>query len=530
MLVGLGRRLRSLALPGRPTGLAQAGSAGGTGSGSGPQVKSSEVSLVDGLEDPVDETPRAYVVAEASASCPHDSESGSSVSERSGDDGAIARGTILGTSTSATVPGDDPFGSNVHANAFAEITYEYNGSQWQAAVPTRIAETDEVDVGEATAVATTSFVEGSTSVIRIEKAEEGRARVTAGGERVDSPSVWKAGAVEIEPGEEIIDIGDRAPIISDSTDSSRRTSRPNDWPELDLVVSEGWASDTDGTNTIRGDLGEQTETPVTSTPRGAESGGEILVDKTWFDVEVDAVHFEVEASESMAHLEIAPPGEPIDPPPVDLPPPLREHLEESAADADDEDISIQYAIERPFDDVVGEYLSTSSTDHSDQFRELVPGETIELEMTIPRAARVDQAAEVDAAALSWTEIGQGIELVNDNFGSLPFGSTTFGRKSIEFGPTPAGEADDPIVVYTGADGRIVPDRTRRGEPTEGRPDYEVTMPRSDVHSILRSENPGEVASVVWDAGRVSIRPHGLMNQITYWIATAALAIARFLGL
>lgn len=49
--------------------------------------------------------------------------------------------------------------------------------------------------------------------------------------------------------------------------------------------------------------------------------------------------------------------------------------------------------------------------------------------------RIDRAAAFDTAARSRTRIGQGIALVNDDFGSLTFRDTTFGRETIVFTST-----------------------------------------------------------------------------------------------
>lgn len=576
-LLGFGRRSRSL--------LARRGSSGVAQVSTGEEYHTGPTELTpfeNTIISKFDSLPRiseyaVYAAAGVWVICDHDQEKDFLI------DGAYPEPTErltgeeyepadnLSVSTSVAIPGDDPTPEEAHASAHAEISFTYWGANWEfdepeMDLPPVRTYTDEDEAGSAIAGAVAVFQNYKGHDLRITpprpgeresdstggagedsglQERRGDGSETSGGDGADSPSVAQVGAIEIDPSalkqpETSEKLGEAINTSNDEMSRALNNDRVQSGDDRDVldptlnldVIGPKTGS---GEKVLRLNVGGSTDGPTTSimTEMEPSEPTEELdpAIEEWIDSGDEVGAVEVELPDS-AHVEIAPPGEPIPEPPDDLPQSLRDNLEKLRASAADDSLSIHYAIERPFDDIVREYLSTPGTDHYEQYQKLAPGESIEMEMIVPVETRVDQSASVDAAALSRAEIGQGISLVNDNFGSLPFGETTFGRKTIVFTPTPADGPDTPIVVHTGPDGRIVPEETRRGgeEPPIGAVDYYVSMPRSDCHAILRAENPGEVAGQVWDAGRVSVQPHGLMNQLTYWLATAWLAFAKLLGL
>ena len=534
-----------------------------SGFGSGESAATTWWEFYEEFNDAVDNH-LTFVAAATKAECSHDEdqEYAAVASEYHEQVASIPPGTNLATETVAAVPGDNPTPGDAHATAHAEISYTHNGTTWEDDEPSSPpppvrAQADEVLVGRSSAKAEVAFVKAGQVVKGISKGDSGERPGTPGSEGADSPSVSKAGAVELDPNV-LVD-----PEVSEALDEAMNAGNDgvsravND--ELQQSDYELFGDDTLGPTdvilpiqppirfgrddtTLHVDLSGDTDEPTRSIMTEMGPSSSIMTEmgpseptsepdpalEQWIgsDDHFDAV--EVELPDA-SHVEISPPGESVPEPPDDLSQSLRDRLEDLKAAADDRSLSIHYAFERPFDDVVREYLSTPGTEYYEQFQALAPGETMAVELPVLRESRVDGAAATDAAALSRTEIGQGIGLVNDNVGSLPLAATTFGRKTIEFTPTPAGGADTPIAVHTGPDGRIVPGRTRRGEPAAGPVDFEVAMPRRDVHTVLRSEDPGAAATAVWDAGRVTVQPHGLMNQLSYYTATAALALGRVLG-
>jgi hypothetical protein len=388
---------------------------------------------------------------------------------------------------------------------------------------------NETVSGTAHAAAVGVYGEAGKITRRYEKVDEDTVEGTPapGGESGGDPVQYGAGSVELAALErrflplpdDIADLGPGSgdvPAGNPEDTTSDSLERLAGW--LDERASADPPTDDDGTVTIYLDLTEFG--PPAGTP--AESG---------FTADGEEYVVTIDVPETAFHLDIALPGEDVATPPDSLPTPLGEHLRRHAEAADESSLTIQWAVERPFDDLVEEYLGTPGSDDHERFRSLAPGESTSLETSVLLRSRVDRTAASDAAALSWTDIGAGTALVNDNVGSLPLGSFALGGKTVEFVALPVGEPDNPVVVQTGGDGRILPARTLRGEPPARRPDYEVSMARADVHAVLGAPNHerAAVAARVWEAGGVTVRPRGFFNQLTYRLATTALAVARFLG-
>lgn len=530
-------------LAGRVQPQVGAGGADGDVPEGAPDVRSSVATLVEGIVADTFNTGLAYVGLGVSARCPHDDERAieTEVAERYGyPDGPDDTDLVVGTTVSVP-PGSMTFESRSglsdfsHAVAGGGIAYEFDVAPFGFVENPDVfvipvgAKANETVSGTATAAAVAVYGEAGEITRRYEKVDEDTVEGTPApgteGERDADPVQYAVGSVELAALE-----GRFLPLPDDIAvpAAGEGTVQPVDPVAIDSTLDglESWldgrssadAPTDDGTVTIHIDLTEFG--PTTGSPS-----------EFTFTADGDEYVLTIDVPDTAFHLDIALPGEAVTDPPDGLPVPLEEHLRRHAEAADESSLTIQWAVERPFDDLVEEYLGTPGTRDHDRFRSLAPGESMSLETPVQVGSRVDRAVASDDAALSWTDIEAGTSLVNDNVGSLPLGSFALGGKTIEFTPLPVGEADNPIVVQTGGDGRIQPSRTLRGEPSTRRPDYEVSMARADVHAILGApaRDRAAVAADVWDGGGVAVRPRGLFNRLNYGLATRALAVARLLG-